>query len=105
MSVPVEVAHDFIEACDRHRPAPPIWAQVVNVVGEAGEFAEAFRRYSGHARRPGTLDEAAAELADVIISAYVLAERLGIDLDGAVSAKGDVIMSRGFGVDTSQAAA
>ena len=77
-------------------PLPPVWAQILNVVGEAGEFAEAYRRYSGWARRPGSLDDTAAELADVVISAYVAAERLGVDLDDCIEAKRLVVMSRGF---------
>jgi NTP pyrophosphatase (non-canonical NTP hydrolase) len=75
---------------------PPAWAQVLNVVGEAGEFGEAYRRYTGYARRQGNLDEVRLELADVVISAYVAAERLNIDLDDAIADKQCIIMNRGF---------
>ena len=92
-----DFAREFIAAAyGPENPLPPAWAQVLNVVGEAGEFAEAYRRYSGFARRSGSLDETSAELADVVISAYVVAERLGIDLDEGIAAKRVVIMNRGF---------
>lgn len=83
----------------------PLWAQAVNVVGEAGEFAEAFRRYMGYARRAEPLDGVMAELADVVISAFVMdakmrAAGLGTSLQRAVADKMAVIMSRGFGEQT-----
>ena len=77
-------------------PLPPEWAGVLNVVGEAGEFAEAYRRYSGHARRTGDLEETALELADVVISAYTAANMMGIDLDEYIKRKQEIIMTRGF---------
>lgn len=48
-------------------------AQAMNVAGESGEAVEAIRRYIGFARRAGSLDEVAAELADVEIAANVFA--------------------------------
>jgi hypothetical protein len=90
---------------DDSNPLPPVWAHVLNVIGEAGEFGEAYRRYSGHARRPGSLDETAAELADVVISAYIAAERLEIELDQCIAAKQQVIMTRGFRDPRPEAAA
>lgn len=90
-------AKEFLAAAyNDSNPLPPIWAQVLNVVGEAGEFTEAYRRYTGHARRPGSLEDVSQELADVIISAYVAGERLGIDLDSQIQAKQKIIMTRGF---------
>ena len=92
-----DFAREFIVAAyGPENPLPPIWAQVLNVVGEAGEFGEAYRRYSGFARRLGSLDETSAELADVVISAYVVGERLGIDLDERIAEKRAAIMTRGF---------
>jgi NTP pyrophosphatase (non-canonical NTP hydrolase) len=97
MSAHAEFARGFLAAAyGPGNPLPPQWAQVLNVAGEAGEFAEAYRRHTGHARRGGSLDETAAELADVVISAYVAAERLSVDLDAAIAAKQAVIMTRGF---------
>jgi len=92
-----DFAREFIAAAyGPANPLPPVWAQVLNVVGEAGEFGEAYRRFSGFARRSGSLDEVSAELADVVISAYIVAERLGIDLDKSIAAKRAIIMTRGF---------
>ena len=75
---------------------PPTWVYVLNVVGEAGEFAEAYRRYSGYARRKGNISETAEELADVVIAAYVAAQSLNINLDDHIAAKRHRIMNRGF---------
>jgi len=93
MSDNAEFARKFLAAV---YPLPPVWAQVLNVVGEAGEFAEAYRRYTGHARRNGSLSETGEELADVVISAYVAAERLGIGLDAFIAEKQVKVMTRGF---------
>lgn len=91
------LAHRFVNAYNASgNPEVPEWAQVLNVVGEAGEFAEAYRRYTGHARRSGDIFETAEELADVVISSYVAAHRLGVDLDAAIADKGETIMTRGF---------
>ncbi len=91
------IGHDFNAAHDEARGPVPDWARVLNVVGEAGEFAEAYRRYTGHARRTGSIQEVAEELADVVISAATCAAQLGIDLDEAVRAKRQIVLSRGFG--------
>lgn len=58
--------------------------QVLNLVEEAGELVGAYRRWAGLARRSGTALEMHAELADVVITAYVTAAELGVDLDAAV---------------------
>ena len=90
-------AKEFIKtAYPSTESLPPEWAQVLNVVGEAGEFAEAYRRYVGHARRVGNFEEVSQELADIVISAYVTAERLGINLDAEIKVKQEAIMVRGF---------
>jgi phosphoribosyl-ATP pyrophosphohydrolase len=72
----------------------PRWAQVLNVAEEAGEFTGAFRRWSGNARRKGTLAEVAEELADVVIAAFVAAAHLDVDLDDAIAAKWSKIQDR-----------
>ena len=46
---------------------------------EAGEFIGAYRRAKGMARRRGSWDDVAAELADVLITAYVTAEVNGFE--------------------------
>ncbi|MTE12620.1 MazG nucleotide pyrophosphohydrolase domain-containing protein [Nocardia aurantiaca] len=70
--------------------------QVLALAEEAGEFVGAYRRWSGQARRTGTFDEMKAELADVVITAWVAAAELGIDLDAAVADKLAVIYDRGW---------
>jgi NTP pyrophosphatase (non-canonical NTP hydrolase) len=55
--------------------------QVLNLMEEAGEFIGAYRRWTGLARRPGTVQDVHAELADVLITAYVTAAELGLTID------------------------
>lgn len=45
-------------------------------------------------RLPGGLEDVRAELADVVITTYVVAEVFGIDLDAAVRAKLAVVFAR-----------
>jgi len=68
----------------------------VCLVEEAGEFAGAMRRYMNLARRPGTIEEAEEELADVVISAYIAAEVYNLDLKKAIGRKWEKIFSRGY---------
>ena len=70
--------------------------QVLALAEEAGEFTAAYRRWAGMAQRTGTWDEVQAELADVVITAYVTAAVFGIDLDAAARAKTAVIFTRGW---------
>ncbi len=70
--------------------------QVLCLAEEAGEFVGAYRRWKGMARRDGTFDDVAAELADVVISAYICGDALDIDLDHAIEEKLKIIFSRGW---------
>lgn len=70
--------------------------QVLALAEECGEFVGAFRRWSGQARRQGSFEDVRAELADVVITAFVAAEVLGVDLEKAIEAKADVVFSRGW---------
>lgn len=70
--------------------------QVLNLAEEVGEFVGAYRRWAGQARRSGTAEEMHRELADVVITAYVTAEELGIDLDAVMAEKLAVIFTRGW---------
>jgi NTP pyrophosphatase (non-canonical NTP hydrolase) len=82
---------------DQHfDPATAAVRQVLAVAEEAGEFVGAYRRAAGLARRPGPWTDVRAELADVVITAYVAATVLGIDLDTAISHKLAVIHTRGW---------
>lgn len=71
-------------------------AQVLDVAEEAGEFVGAFRRYSGLARRPGTVEELEDEWADVIIAAFSAAKFLGINPVHAIERKAAKVLSRGY---------
>lgn len=70
--------------------------QVYGIAEEAGEFVGAMRRWRGMARRPGTEEEAKEELADVIISSYIMAEILGWSVEEIVRHKLDIVFSRGW---------
>lgn len=70
--------------------------QVLALAEECGEFVGAYRRWSGRARRRGTAEEVRAELADVVITAFVTAAELGIDLEAAITAKAEVVLTRGW---------
>ncbi|MBP2341073.1 NTP pyrophosphatase (non-canonical NTP hydrolase) [Saccharothrix coeruleofusca] len=70
--------------------------QVLNLAEEVGEFVGAYRRWAGHARRTGTAEEMHAELADVVITAFVTAQELGVDLEALIGQKLAVVFSRGW---------
>jgi NTP pyrophosphatase (non-canonical NTP hydrolase) len=81
----------------------PLDFQALGVAEEAGELVGAYRRWSGRARRTGTLRELADEVADVLIVTAVFAERAGIDLDEAIARKVAVIYARGWREEDSAA--
>lgn len=58
----------------------PAEGAVLCLAEEAGEFVGAYRRWSGQARRPGSVEDVRAELADVVLAAYVTAHEMGITL-------------------------
>lgn len=68
--------------------------QVLALAEECGEFVAAFRRWSGQARRGGSAQEMRAELADVVITAFVTAHVLGVDMTQAINAKLNVHETR-----------
>ena len=70
--------------------------QALCVAEEAGELVGAYRRWSGKARRLGTKEDLAHEVADVLIVTAVFAERAGIDIDEAVTDKLSIIYNRGW---------
>ena len=89
------LAREFRRGIDQQFAVGPELVALV-VAEESGEFVGAVRRWAGFARRQGSFDEMAAELADVVIAAYVAAEYLGIDLPAAVAAKAARIRDRGW---------
>lgn len=87
----------FAERLREHFPADNERdRQVLALAEEVGEFVGAYRRWSGNARRAGSFDDVRDELADVVITAYVTAAVLDIDLDEAIEAKAAKIRTRGW---------
>lgn len=74
----------------------PHLRQTLALAEETGEFVGAVRRYYGMARRTGTFGDIEAELADVVLTAFVTAHVLGIDVERALAAKLGVIYTRGW---------
>lgn len=97
-------------AIDRYGPQgdpDPVAGQALNVIEEIGEaveeleklgykFAGSVRRSRGFARRAGSTEEVGAELADVIISAMIMLERLDLKAEDVITAKLKKIVTRGF---------
>lgn len=73
---------------------PPTWHFVLTLTEEAQEAADAWHRFTGWKRRRDTLAHIGEELADTVISAYVMAHVTGIDLDQAVADKAEQLMAR-----------
>jgi NTP pyrophosphatase (non-canonical NTP hydrolase) len=71
-----------------------LW-QTIILGEEAGEAQAAFRKWLGQGRELKSEAQFAEELADVIITANVLAVLTNIDLDEVVDRKLDKIETRG----------
>jgi NTP pyrophosphatase (non-canonical NTP hydrolase) len=91
-----EAAHVIMARCRENGAGGTEQAQIMALAEEVGEFIGAMRRWNGLARRRGSEAEAKAELADVIISAYAMAEVMDWDVDEITQAKLGKIMSRGW---------
>jgi NTP pyrophosphatase (non-canonical NTP hydrolase) len=91
-----EAVHTIVARCRENDAGGTEQAGIMALAEETGEFVGAMRRWRGLARRRGTEQEAQAELADVIISAYAMAEVMGWDASALVGAKLEKIMSRGW---------
>ncbi|MGI5185807.1 MazG nucleotide pyrophosphohydrolase domain-containing protein [Dactylosporangium sp. CA-152071] len=74
----------------------PQLRQTLALAEEVGEFVGAVRRHAGMARRPGPFSDVEEELADVVLTAFVTAHTMGIDLRQALEKKLAVIYSRGW---------
>jgi NTP pyrophosphatase (non-canonical NTP hydrolase) len=70
--------------------------QALALAEEAGEFVGAFRRFKGLARRPGNFAAMAEELADVVITAFVTAITLDINLPTEINYKLSTLYRRGW---------
>lgn len=77
-------------------PAQAVNRQVLGLAEETGEFVAAYRRWSGQARRSGTAEQMYEELADVIITAFVTAHELGVDIAAVIAAKLATVHTRGW---------
>ncbi len=73
-----------VENLRKHLLELNLEAQMIQLGSEVGEALDAYGRWAGFKRRDGTLAELAAELADIMITAYITAEVLGADLDAAL---------------------
>ncbi len=68
--------------------------QALALAEEVGEFVGAYRRWSGQARRAGSRHDMEMELACVVITAYITAHVLEIDLDAVAATKLAIILAR-----------
>ena len=91
-----DIASVLMEKCRDNQAGGTEQSQIMALAEEAGEFVGAMRRWRGMARRLGTEEEAQAELADVVITAYCMADVMGWDIEELISAKLEKIMSRGW---------
>jgi NTP pyrophosphatase (non-canonical NTP hydrolase) len=91
-----EVAKIIMQKCRDNNAGGTEQAQIMALAEEAGEFVGAMRRWRGMARRSGTEEEAQAELADVVITAYGMANVMGWDLESLISNKVEKVMTRGW---------
>lgn len=71
-------------------------AQVMKTMEEAGEFQGAYNRFRGFARREGPLADVTDELADVIISGFIMFGVLGVDAQWAIIQKLRKVITRGY---------
>jgi NTP pyrophosphatase (non-canonical NTP hydrolase) len=98
VSTPAAVARDWLARLDAERSNPaPAWWHFGKLAEEAGECWRAYLRLIGMHRARGPAEDVAAELADVVITAYCCAQVLGLDLDGAVDAKRGPLLTRDLG--------
>lgn len=80
-----EAARKIVQACREAFPgADPQLQQAMCFVEELGEFQGEARRYLGLARRGGNPRAMAEELADVVITAYSVAEVFCVEIDESV---------------------
>jgi NTP pyrophosphatase (non-canonical NTP hydrolase) len=95
-----EAAEEIMARCAGNNAGGTEQAQIMALAEETGEFVGAMRRWRGMARRNGTEAEAQAELADVVISAFGMADVMGWNLETLVEAKLDKIFNRGWKEDS-----
>jgi NTP pyrophosphatase (non-canonical NTP hydrolase) len=94
---PERAAEGWLARLARDGRTLPQWWHVLKLAEEAGEAVRAWSRATGYARGLGTDEELAAELADVVITAYAVACLRGLDLPAAVAEKHWLLLTRDLG--------
>jgi NTP pyrophosphatase (non-canonical NTP hydrolase) len=74
--------------------ALPEWWHVLKLAEESGEACRAWLRAGGLARSRGSDEELGEELADVVITAWVIALLRGLDLAAAIGDKHAELLTR-----------
>jgi NTP pyrophosphatase (non-canonical NTP hydrolase) len=94
----LDMAGDYTEDDPLVQAARSLWqtAQVAKLTEEAGEAMGAYLRFLGTSRRAGTENKYLAELADVVITAFVGAHIAGADLAAHIERKLRAIYARGW---------
>ena len=89
----------LVKNCGEEYPAPPhemLMRQALKLAEESGEVIKALCRYVGISRKSGSVQEVEDELADVVLSAYLLAHYLPGDIDAAIARKAGADYLRGW---------
>lgn len=71
-------------------------AQALKLAEEVGEFAGAYNRWRGFARRDGMMGDVLEELSDVIISGFAMFAILGFDPEVYMKDKLNKVITRGY---------
>lgn len=96
LDLPAIARENAARICENFPDADHVQQANYCLMEEVGEFIKAYRRWAGMARRTGPWEDVEAELADVVLAAFVAGERLGIDLNAAVLAKAGEVQTRGW---------
>jgi NTP pyrophosphatase (non-canonical NTP hydrolase) len=94
---PETVALNWLARLTAEGTALPEWWHVLKLAEEAGEVCRAWLAVDGRARVRGSREELGEELADVVITAWVVALLRGIDLAAAIGDKHAELMTRDLG--------
>jgi NTP pyrophosphatase (non-canonical NTP hydrolase) len=78
---------EIVDALRAREGGSSVIVSALMLAEETGEAVQAVRRNLGHARRSASPVEVCQELADVVISAAIIARLMGVDLAGAIDAK------------------
>jgi NTP pyrophosphatase (non-canonical NTP hydrolase) len=90
-----DIAADYLRRLEQERGRMPDWYHMFKLWEEAGEVPRAYLIGLGlhrHGRNEG--DGVPMELADVVITAFAIAEIFGWDLDEYIQKKHTILMTR-----------